>query len=98
VSSITLSADRLDNTNQIYPVALQAFTDLQPQRVDNTSIFYAAAMAGGSPVPIPFHPQCQRGSMAVIEFARGNMVVAELPRASMTVTELPRSPMTNPGC
>ena len=62
-----------------------------------TPAFYPATITGGSPVPIPYHPWCQRDIMTVSEATRGAMTVAEPERGAMTVTETARGNM-RPGC
>ena len=88
---------RLNNTNVVYSPSAYVFTILQPARLNNANGFYAAALAGGSPAPLPFHPFCTRGNLTVEEAPRGSMTVAEAPRNSMGVTTLPRKSLT-PSC
>lgn len=100
-ASITLGPTLYTNPNVFYGGRVDTYIDLlQTARFDSLSQFYAAVIKGGSPVPLPYHPHCQRDDRAVAELARdallvtpalgGTMVVPTASPDPMSVVELPR--------
>jgi hypothetical protein len=80
----------------VYAPSAQVFNPLLPSLYTNANQFFAAVLRGGSPVPLPFHPFCDRGSLTIAEAARGELVVAEAPRGSLTISEAARGELVVP--